>query len=231
MSRHARYADWDGAYVMGALSRSERLEFEEHLIECRECSEAVADLGALPGLLGRLNREDAETLLRAPVADPPDDLASRSLSAVPLPWWRRGVLRSARTRAGLAVAAAAVVATSVAVPLAVHHDDATPAPTVAVALQQTRPSPLTAQVSLTSARWGTRIDMTCAYAHTPGRYWVRPYTLYVVGRDGHARLVSSWRAGPGDVTRTTGSTDLAVNEIAALELRSGGGAVLLRSDL
>jgi len=237
MNTHAKYADWDGAYVMGALSRTERLEFEEHLAGCARCSEAVGDLGALPGLLAVLHRDDAELLLRPPVADPPPDLARRSLDALPNPWWRRGVVRSkailgaaasVRLRAGLTLAAAAAVLVAIVVPLALHHDTAPPAGTVAVALQQTQPSPITAQVSLTTARWGTRVDMVCEYAATGGGYRERPYSLYVVDRAGHPRLVSNWHAGPGQTTRTTGSTALAVSDIASVELRAGDGTVLLR---
>lgn len=227
MSTHAKYADWDGAYVMGVLSRTERLEFEEHLAGCPECSEAVADLGALPGLLGLLDRDEAELLLRTPVADPPPDLAARSLAAIPSPWWRRGAMRSMRVRGGLALAAAALVAAAIAIPLAEHHDTAPAPATVAVALEQTRPSPISADVGLTSLRWGTRIDMVCRYA-AGGSYGERPYSLYVVDRRGHAELVSTWHAGPGETARTTGSTALSVSDIASIELRGGGGTVLLR---
>ena len=33
------YADRDGAYVLGALSPAERLEFEHHLAGCEECEQ------------------------------------------------------------------------------------------------------------------------------------------------------------------------------------------------
>jgi hypothetical protein len=54
VSAHDGYADWDAAYVLGALSTAERLEFEEHLAECAVCRAAVADLAGMPGLLAQL---------------------------------------------------------------------------------------------------------------------------------------------------------------------------------
>jgi anti-sigma factor RsiW len=43
------YVEYDGAYVLGALSPSEREEFESHLQTCPECRARVAELSDLPG--------------------------------------------------------------------------------------------------------------------------------------------------------------------------------------
>lgn len=53
------YTDWDGAYVLGALSSGDRCEYEEHLNTCAPCSQAVADLAGLPGLLAKVPLEQA----------------------------------------------------------------------------------------------------------------------------------------------------------------------------
>ena len=34
---HARFAEWDAAFVLGALSASERREYEAHLQDCDLC--------------------------------------------------------------------------------------------------------------------------------------------------------------------------------------------------
>ncbi|MGH8328690.1 MAG: anti-sigma factor family protein, partial [Steroidobacteraceae bacterium] len=60
---HEHYAEWDAAYVLGALTATERHEFEEHLAACTKCSAEVAELAALPGLLGALPAADATALL------------------------------------------------------------------------------------------------------------------------------------------------------------------------
>ena len=35
-----RYAEWDAAYVLGALSPSDRRTYERHLAECAACRAA-----------------------------------------------------------------------------------------------------------------------------------------------------------------------------------------------
>jgi RNA polymerase sigma-70 factor (ECF subfamily) len=35
-----RFAEWDGAYILGALSPAERHEFEDHLVDCDSCAAA-----------------------------------------------------------------------------------------------------------------------------------------------------------------------------------------------
>ena len=37
---HAHYADWDSAYVLGALEPAERREYEAHLERCERCRAA-----------------------------------------------------------------------------------------------------------------------------------------------------------------------------------------------
>ena len=48
------YRRWDAAYVLGALSPSERLEYEDHLAYCSSCRTAIVELAGLPGLLARM---------------------------------------------------------------------------------------------------------------------------------------------------------------------------------
>src|SRR5439155_80201 len=61
-----RYAEWDAAYVLGALSSAERLEFEAHLGTCVACSARVAEMAGMPGILGRLDGASAEELRDLP---------------------------------------------------------------------------------------------------------------------------------------------------------------------
>ncbi|MGH3314414.1 MAG: anti-sigma factor family protein, partial [Streptomyces sp.] len=53
------YREWDSAYVLGALSVPERLQFERHLEVCQVCVRSVNDLAGMPGILGRLSIDDA----------------------------------------------------------------------------------------------------------------------------------------------------------------------------
>jgi len=57
-----KFAQWDAAYVLGALSPAERREFEEHLASCPQCQTAVSELAAIPGLLAQVSPADAAML-------------------------------------------------------------------------------------------------------------------------------------------------------------------------
>jgi hypothetical protein len=46
------FTDWDAAYVLGALDAGERRAFEEHLVTCSRCRQAIDELRGLPNLLG-----------------------------------------------------------------------------------------------------------------------------------------------------------------------------------
>lgn len=223
---HTRYAEWDAAYVLGALSAADRAEFEAHLSHCAECRAAIAEVAPMPGLLSRVAPERAESLLRATDAE------------APAPEHRAHVLSLAAERdrrrrrawvAGIAAAAAIVVA-AVAVPLV--STQLRP-PTTTVALEQLIDAPLTATVGLTDVAWGTRIDMTCTYGaggHAPADGWA--YALVVVAQDGTESVLSTWRAHPGTTARLSAGTELPASDISTVEIRSvDSGEVLMRSSV
>ena len=94
------FAHDDGAYVLGALSPAERLEFERHLPGCDECTRSVRELAGLPGLLGRVDASDLEdhlvdepvpeTLLPALAREVRRTRFRRSIATVAWPrpqWW------------------------------------------------------------------------------------------------------------------------------------------------
>ena len=224
---HSRYADWDSAYVLGALSPAERREFEEHLETCEACRRSVAELAPMPGLLARLSADRAQALLVESDVVPPAP-RPELLDAVRREGRRRRIRRT-RMRIALAAAAAVVVVAAVAVPLALTR----PAVGVqAVAFETVADVPVSASAELSPAEWGTRIELDCTYeapagADAPEEGW--PYALVVVDREGHRTEVSSWRATPGATARLEAGTALAVEEIASLEIRAvASGDVLLR---
>ena len=221
---HAVYADADAAYVLGSLSPVERREFEAHLETCERCRNAVAELSGLPGLLGRVDADRAFALLTDAgphaAAPPPADLVARIEASERRRTRRRWIVAG--------VAAAAIVAGAVAVPVVIA---AQPHPTVAVALRSGS-VPLTADLALTPVRWGTRIDMHCGYTRTTGddhTEW--GYGLWVVDRDGTASEVSTWKATSGSQVRLSAATSLSVRQIAAIQVRSAAGDVLLSRTL
>ena len=194
---HARFADWDSAYVLGALSPAERRDYEEHLETCETCRRSVAELAPMPGLLARLSPERAAALLDDPEAasapaprprPPRGGAPGGPAPTAPVVRARGG---SPRGRGGRA---------------RVRRDrgaarDHRGRPTRrSVAFESVVDVPLTATATLTPAGWGTRIELDCRYAEdaasdAPAEGW--PYALVVVDRDGERSEVSSWRASPG----------------------------------
>lgn len=224
---HARFADWDAAYVMGALNSADRRLFEEHLDDCEVCGRAVAELAPVIGLLGRVERKNAESLLAETPAGPDPSrrgqlariAAADRVHRLRRRWWT-----------GAAVAATAAV---VAVVLAVTLPFApSPKDVTVVTMQTTSDLPLEASAELTQVDWGTRIDLECVYGGAGGGDANWPYALYVIGRDGSEEAVSSWRARPGTTAELSAGTALDVGRIETLEIRAvGSGQVLMSVDV
>src|SRR5258708_17206165 len=53
------YEMWDAAYVLDALSDTDRREFEMHLAGCSSCRESVAEFEAIAPMLSLLDEEPA----------------------------------------------------------------------------------------------------------------------------------------------------------------------------
>ena len=222
---HARFAEWDAAYVLGALAPAERREYEEHVESCRLCRESVAELTPIPGLLARLTPERASAVLEEPAAAagaPRPEL----LGAVREEGRRRRI-RRVRLRFAMAAAAVAVVLTAVLVPVALLR----PLDSETIAFEAVADVPLSATATLTPVGWGTRIELDCGYGEAGASgdsegTW--PYALYVVDRTGHRSQISSWRASPGESAQLSAGTALGLDDIASLEIRAlGTGDVLM----
>jgi anti-sigma factor RsiW len=224
MTGHDDFAEWDAAYVLGALSTSDRAAYEQHLTACPECAESVRGLAVIPGLLGKVPPEDVPDELSEPL---PADLLERTRSAADDEVSR---FRNRRRRlvSLVAVAASAVLFTAGLTVGGVlwSNGDTTP-PGVTVAMQQARSSPLTATVTLRDRPWGTEVDMTCAYAASTGWDGRSVYALYVVDDAGHATSISTWAAGPGTTSTLSAATAVPRDRIAHLQVRTSGGTVLL----
>lgn len=225
-------AHLDGAYVLGALSPSERLDFERHLVGCAECSRAVRDLAGLPGLLAQVDVDDLE-----PGADPP---VPPSL----LPSLVREVRGSQRRRSALvavvAASAAAVAVGALAVGGAIgdgrEPTSTTPSASVTATpsgrpMLAVGPTPVRADVLVSSVAWGTRLDLSCSYAVQEDDYEASPagqYALVVRTRDGRTEQVATWRGLPGRTMRLSAATATSRSDIEAVEMRTADGRVVLR---
>jgi hypothetical protein len=234
---HARYADWDAAYVLGSLSPADRREFETHLETCKTCRAAVAELSALPGLLARLDAARAFAALdpEGDAGRPPADLVERI----------RARDRSRRVRRGLlsagAAAAAAALATVLTLTVPALLSPAEP-PTTQPSPQPTAPSvstvafvatsadvPVEASAELSRFSWGTSILMTCTWHPDPvnGPYAPVQYALWVTAANGTETPLSTWSSGAGDRVVVAAGTAVALDDISRLEVRDASGEQVL----
>jgi hypothetical protein len=235
-----QYAHEDGAYVLGALSPTERAAYERHLATCPSCRRAVADLAVLPGLLSRLpGPEEASALVEAAsqVQPPPEGVESRLprlLAAAVVR--RRRERRSRAWRAVLAVLAVGWLALVVGVGIGVDRQEspttAAPSPTPKIELVAmvpvSTPVPVTAEIGLSATGWGTEVRMHCTYDTTNPRH-TRAWTLRLIayGPGGQKEQVGSWSAAPGADINLTGVTRFAPDELVRIELVRADGAPLL----
>lgn len=216
---HARFAQDDAAYVLGALSPARRRLFEEHLADCDQCRAAVVELASTGALLARVSPERALALIGEPdpAVDPDPALRSRFVA--------HAAARGRRRRRVWWISATAAVAAVVVAVVLVVAPAIAPAgrDTQVVALENVTDAQLSATVELDEVAWGTRIEMTCSYgdspyADVPAAGW--PYALVVVATDGTTSELSTWRARPGTTARLGAGTELARADIAAIEVRS-----------
>lgn len=221
---HERLAEWDAAYVLGALSAADRRDFEEHLERCPVCRANVSELAGMPGLLGRVPEAQRDGLLDDPTHESaPATLLPRLESAV------RARQRRRRLTYGVVAAAAAALVAGVTVPAVVAQFEQRP---VTVALEPVVDVPLEASVDLSSVGGGTRVDMTCTYEYVEGEGGERSYDLVLLQRDGDEETVSMWTTDEGSVVEISATVGTDRDDIASLEVRdTGSGTVLLAGDV
>jgi hypothetical protein len=227
------HAHDDAAYVLGALSPSERLEFERHLTTCEECARSVRSFAGMPGLLDRVDA----SVLEDPPADPP-------LPSTLLPALHRAVETRRRRRttviAGLAAAAAAVAA--LGVPMVLGNDgrpvsgSGTSTSSVDVetlAMAPVGDVPIKASLGLERVTWGTRMLLTCTYDASTVDFELPDevdYLLFVTTDQGRTEQVGSWRSVDGTTMRVPAATSVGRDDIATVEVRTTDGRVVLRLD-
>ena len=224
----------DAAYVLGALSPAERLEYERHLPTCASCRRSVAQLAGMPGLLGRVPVESVEEPI--PTEPVPPTVLPALVSQV-----RREQRRRALVMTLGAAAAVAAVAIGAAAIQASRDDsrvpEATPtsaSPTVAPAMPMSVVVDygVTADVSLTEVKWGTKVGIDCHYAERPdGSGHEYRYNLVAITRNGGEQAVASWRSAPGDDYTDQIVTALKLRQIERFEVQSERGQTILKLDL
>ncbi len=233
-----RYAQWDAAYVLGALAPAERREYEEHVAGCRACQAAVAELAGMPGLLAQV---PAAEVLAMDLLGEDGELAPPALG----PAVGSAVHQRRRWPVPVAAAAAALVIGGIggyAVSTASRDD---PPPVTAVsssgrlAFSAVEPSSMTAVLDVITVANGTELRVECQYAGESSpvggadyQASRADYAIWVVGREGTQTQVKSWTARPDQVMHPSGMSTLPVGQIAAVEIRRvDDGRTVMRADL
>jgi hypothetical protein len=239
-----KFAQWDAAYVLGALSPAERREFEEHLASCPHCQTAVAELAGIPGLLAQVSPADAAMLSMAVDNEvgqvgtaATTDSEADPIEPGPPPSLLPKMIKKARSRRRRMVAAVAGVAAAVLLVIGGVAVAAglLPESPERVAFSPVVPSGITAIADVIPAEEGTQIMVECVYAEVndprPGGSH-DTYSIFVVDRSGNSSEIKEWPATPNKQMRPSGKTPLRPSQIANLEIReSHSNEVLLRAAL
>ena len=241
-----KFAQWDAAYVLGALAPAERREFEEHLASCPPCQAEVSELAAIPGLLAQISPADAAMWSLADdgvgefTETPASGASPVEVIEGPPPSLLPQMIKKVRTRRRRMVAAVAGIAAAVVLAIggiAVGTGLLPLGPDAPqrIAFSPVVPSAITAVADVIPDNDSTQVKVECVYAEVNDP---RPggghdsYSIFVVDTSGNASEIKEWPATPNKQMRPSGTTPLDISQIADLEIReTDTGEVLLRASL
>jgi anti-sigma-K factor RskA len=202
-----------GGYVLGGLDAGDRRSVEDHLSNCSDCRDEVAELAVLPGLLHRLSPEEAAGLSVAP---PPRKL----LESV-----TRDVLQQRRRRRRLTVVGGLVAAavTVIAVVFGIQATLSRPTPAVATVVSlDPSTGPGHGEAQLVAKQWGTSVTLQAWQLPAQG-----PFELEIVGADGKSECAAVWGRTKDGHAIVTGATSLHPEEIRSMTVKGAGDVVLM----
>jgi hypothetical protein len=214
-------AEWDAAYVLGALSLQDRRTYEDYLAANPTRAAELTDFAGMPGILNALSRDEAVALTDLAGAPPaqsrPDNIASLAQAAA------SRQQRSRRMWLAAAVgSAAALVIAGGAVGATVFSNTPKPAQTVAMQAMQTTPRDgLTAELAVTQKKWGTELNWACQYLKDWSRN-VDSYDIVVTTQDGAQRAVGSWKPAGDEATGLSAATSIPTAQIRTVDIRVSG---------
>jgi hypothetical protein len=216
-------AEWDAAYVLGALSLEDRHTFEAYLAANSERAAALTEVAGLPGILNALSRDEAIALTEH-AGDATTDGQSLDLMPSLASAAATRQRRSIRNLTAVAVAAVAAVAIGAGVLGAVVFPRSGPPPAERMALQAMQPTPkggINAALAVTEKKWGTRLDWTCEYVDD----WAKAapaYDIVVTTVEGVESAVGTWSPASDHASGLAASTAIPTSRIHTVDIRMSG---------
>ncbi|MET7289197.1 zf-HC2 domain-containing protein [Streptomyces sp. NPDC005573] len=202
-----------GAYALGVLDEADAFRFEDHLMECPQCTAEVT--GFRPAARQLMLYREATPRFVPALTRPGPRLLERLLDGVA----HRDRARRRRFLYGLAASVVLAVSGSGAL---FYAERGVPAPGVTAATDAR--TGVWAQVTAKDEEWGSALDLSVKDAS--GAHSCR---LVVIGQDGSEQILGGWDIGAhetGTTTTTVGSW-LHPDEIARYEVRTSDGQPLV----
>lgn len=211
-------AEWDAAYLLGALDPQDRRTYENYLATNPGRETELAELAGMPDILDVLSPEEALAL--TDLADSPstrnrpDNVTSMSAAAAKRRSRRAGIAAVVAAAAAFAIVGGVVGAAVFPRTVAVQ--------TVAMSPMQPGSRPgLTAQLAVTEKKWGTELYWACEYTKDWARD-VQSYDIVVTTKAGGQTTVGSWRPAGDEATGLSAATSIPTSEIASVDIRVTG---------
>jgi hypothetical protein len=222
MTSDNNLADWDAAYVLGALTPDERTEYERFLSAEPAHAAALTQFTDIPGLLDVLTPDEALALIDEPAATAATDHPANPVpSLAAAAERRRHRTRRVRLTTALASAAAFLVVGGVVGYSAIPHP-AGSTPTLE-AMAPGQRAGITASLAVSHEEWGTRVDWQCQYTKDWAKN-VTSYDLVVTTKDGKQTPVATW--GPAQhaaqAENLAAATAIPTSDIRSVDIRVTG---------
>ena len=228
-----QYKEWDAAYVLGALSHDERKEYEAHLMQCSNCSAALALLAGIPGFLGKIDSQTAINLMDSATADSVVDPRDESIFIQKLAKRAAQEQRKTRIRQTIGLVAAVVisitvgVATGAGVQTSTKEALNTSGKAIGASWQLTnfRPEIMTAELNITSNAWGTHFEWNCQYSKNAATWdSSKRYDMILTDNLGRRFVIASWTPSGNVAKGLSATTALSGSQIKMVEVTVTGSA-------
>ena len=221
-------AEWGAAYVLGALSLTDRRSYESYLAANPTRAAELTELAGMPGILNALSRDEAVALTdlagARPAHEQPDDSQKTVASLAHAAAKRRQRSRRTFLAAAVASAAALAIAGGVVGATVFRPSSAPTQPAAMQPMEPMQPTPrcgLTAKLAVSEKKWGTALSWACQYTKDWSRT-VPSYDIVVTTRDGVQKAVGSWKPAGDEAAGLSAATNIPTSQIHTVDIRVTG---------